>query len=586
MKARWRNMRIRWKFVWLCSLVLLIQFVVSNIYLFSQSSELIHRQGEDLLGKYSSQSIGSVRNELKNVESSSTILMLNDDFQHYLRKYAIRFFEHENANIDFQFDVVQEFRNVISQTGNIREVQVHLEDNTFTLTRSTYSNTTNENPEAFDRVTAAYRANIGWQIRAMDDAEVQIYYRVPLSVGSKTTGIRGWIDVVVNPDAVFQAVTDMSSVSNEVQLFIMDRTARAIHSNMEISNPFLVQSGAVSRIPEPDQVTVQSTFGEPTMTKMEPIAGTDWNLVASIPKESFQLNLTSYIQTSLFILFIPIVLLVAAILIMTDHMLRPLRQLVAVMGSVNESNVTPQILTDRQDEFGLLAKRFNQMMLRIDDQISVIRETEQLKREAEMRAFQSQIRQHFLYNTLALISWNARKEKARETERISNLFARYYRLALGKGETYIALEHEIELLHHYLDIQCSRFMDQLQYDFRVEVPIEEYKVIRNILQPLVENAIEHGVMSKERGKVFVRIHEDGEFLVIRIMDDGAGADPEIVRCINENIPFEGEKGFSLHSIKQTLQSYYSQDASLDFQSVEQSGTVVTLKLLKSRLLAR
>ncbi|MGG4484041.1 sensor histidine kinase [Paenibacillus illinoisensis] len=574
----WKKMKIRWKFVWLCSLVLLIQFTVSNIYLFSQSSDLILKQGENLIGKYLSQSSGSVRNELKNVESSANILVINDDFQRYLRKYAVRYFENDSANIDFQFDVVQVFRNLISQTGNIREVQVHLEQNTFMLTRSVYVHKKNEDLATFNEVTAMPRSNIGWQIREKDEGEMEIFYRVPLSAIGKTTGIRGWIDVVVHPSSVFQAIKDMVPTNEQVQLFVIDQNAKAIYSNTSMS-----EHPSLSNMPEPGQVQIQDSSGRTIMSKTELIDGTEWQLLATIPEESFQLDLTNYIKTSLLILFIPIILLVLAILFMTNYMLKPLKQLVAVMGIVNRSNVMPQIVTDSQDEFGLLANRFNNMMERIDNQISVIREAEQLKREAEMRAFQSQIRQHFLYNTLALISWNARKEKAQETERISNLFARYYRLALGKGETYIALEREIELLHHYLDIQCSRFVDQLEYDLRVEVPIEGYRVIRNILQPLVENAIEHGVMSKESGKVFIRIHEDGEFLAIRIMDDGSGADPDIVRCINENIPFEGEKGFSLLSIKQTLHSYYGQEASLDFQSVVRSGTVVTVKLLKSRL---
>ncbi|WP_091029732.1 histidine kinase [Paenibacillus sp. CF095] len=85
---------------------------------------------------------------------------------------------------------------------------------------------------------------------------------------------------------------------------------------------------------------------------------------------------------------------------------------------------------------------------------------EQLKRKAEL----GPLRQHFLYNTLVLISWNARKEKAQETERISKLSARYYRLALDKGETYNALDKEVALLHHYLSIECSRFVIQLDYD--------------------------------------------------------------------------------------------------------------------------
>lgn len=582
MKKRWKKMKIRWKFVWLCSLVLLIQFIFSNMYLFSQSSELIREQGVELVGKYVSQSNGSALNELGNVESSANILLLNDDFQRYLRKYAVRYFEHEKANIDFQFDVVQVFRNLISQTGNIREVQIHLEENTFKLTQNAYSNKANDNLAMFNKITATPRSNIGWQIAEFGEGETQIFYRVPLSVIGKTTGIRGWIDVIVYPSAVFRAVTDMIPAREKVQLFVLDSSGNVIHTNMTPDHSSLIHE-IVPKLPEPSQVLIQEAMGQTVMTKTELIKGTSWKLLASIPEESFRLDLTKYIRTSLLILLIPIVLLAVVILIMTDYILRPLKQLVGVMGSVNQSNVTPQIMTDSLDEFGILANRFNKMMGRIDEQIQIIRETEQLKREAEMGAFQSQIRQHFLYNTLALISWNARKEKAQETERISKLFARYYRLALGKGETYIALDKEVELLQHYLDIQRSRFVDQLDYEIQVDVATDEYRVIRNMLQPLVENAVEHGALSREHGKVRVRIEEQGDFLVIRVMDDGVGADARIVCAIQEDRPLEGEKGFSLHSIKRTLHSYYGKDVTLDFESVPQSGTVVTIRLLQARI---
>lgn len=540
---RWKQMKIRWKFVWLCSLVLLFQFIFSSMYLFSQSSELVRKQWEDLISKYLSQSNGSIQNELNNVESSANILLLSDDFQRYLRKYAVRYFENRSANIDFQFDVVQGFRNLISQTGNIREVQIHLEENIFEITLSTYVHKRNEELEMFNAITATPRSNIGWQYRMTEHRQTEFYYRLPLSAVSKTTGIRGWMDIVVQPESVFQAVMDMTSFSEQVKLFVVDQERHIVYSNISMEDQFKDLNKVLSSISELDPIQIQEISGPLVMTKMGPIHGTGWRLIASIPEENFQLDLTNYIRTSLLILFIPIVVLIVVILIMTNYMLKPLRQLVTVMGSVNHSNVITRINTDSQDEFGLLAIRFNSMMERINSQINVIREKEQLKREAEMSAFQSQIRQHFLYNTLALISWNARKEKAKETERISNLFARYYRLALGKGETYVALDREIELLHYYLDIQCSRFVDQLEYDFRVDVPIQQYQVIRNILQPLVENAIEHGVMLRDRGKVFVRIHEDGEFLVIRIMDDGTGANPDIVNRINANSTFEGEKGF-------------------------------------------
>lgn len=582
MRLMWNKMGIRWKFVWLCSLVMLIQFIVSNMYLYNHSSRLIREQGEGLVGKYISQSKESTENALNSVVSSANLLASNESFQQYLRKYAVHFFEYGKAGVDFQFDCLNAFRNMITQTGYIGEIEIHLENNTFILSQGSYSDRPTEDLAAFNAITASPRASIGWHA-VEKDGEPRIYYRLTLSATGKSSGIRGWVDIVVRPAHVFQPIVAMVPASEGVQLFVVDRNGDVVYTTRQMMDKSLLRGGFLSVMPSPGEVSVQKVSGSWIMAESATIEGTNWQVLSSIPEENFRLDMADYLRTSLFILLFPIMLLAVAILILTGYMLRPLKQLVTVMGSVSESQVTPQIATNSLDEFGLLANRFNKMMRKIEEQIATIRETEQLKREAEMGAFQSQIRQHFLYNTLALISWTARKEKAWESERISKLFARYYRLALGKGETYISLDREVELIDHYLEIQSCRFIDQLEYEIRVEAPVANYKIIRNLLQPVVENAVEHGVLPKEKGKVLMQIKEEGDLLVIRIMDDGAGASPDVVQRINEGQCFEGESGFSMYSIRRTLYSFYGKDAVFDFQSVLQSGTVTTIKLPRTQL---
>lgn len=94
------------------------------------------------------------------------------------------------------------------------------------------------------------------------------------------------------------------------------------------------------------------------------------------------------------------------------------------------------------------------------------------------------------------------------------------------------------------------------------MPVYEYKIIRNLLQPIVENAVEHGVLPKGEGKILLQIREEADFLVIRIMDDGVGAAPEVVRRINDGQGFEGERGFSMSSIRTTLYSFYGKGQKL------------------------
>lgn len=583
MLIKMKKMSIKWKFVWLCTVVLLVQFIFANIYLYNHSAELVRKQGEALVNKYLSQTKGSIESSLDNVATSANLVVMNENFQEYLRKYTVRYFQYNNASIDFQFDCVHMFRSIIAQTSNIREIEIHLEDHIFTLSSSLYLNRPNENKEAFNKVTLSPRENIGWMTATDADGNRVIFYRAPLTAISKSSGLRGWVDIIVRKDMIFQSVTELPQLDGLVKLQVIEASDSILYSTPTSEADLSKFADIHSYLPQVNEVRVDHVSGEWEMSGALAVAKTDWLLLCTIPKESFRLDIYKYFSTSLYILFVPIVLLAVVILLMTDYLLRPLKQLVSIMAKINHPNNTPPLMNTSLDEFGLLTNRFSKMMQRIDQQIETIRETEQLKREAEMSAFQSQIRQHFLYNTLALISWTARKEKASGTEKIANLFARYYRLALGKGETYIPLEREVELVSHYLDIQQYRFVDQLEYDMKICAPIGDYKVMRNILQPIVENAVEHGVLSKDQGKVLVMIDETEVYLVLRVIDDGAGAPPEIVKSINDNLLFDGENGFSLYSMKKTLQAYYGKDVIFDFQSVVNSGTVVTIKLLKERI---
>ncbi len=236
------------------------------------------------------------------------------------------------------------------------------------------------------------------------------------------------------------------------------------------------------------------------------------------------------------------------------------------------------------DELAILNSNFNQMIEKIGNLVEDIRVEQINLRQAELKLLQAQINPHFLYNTLDSIIWLAEAgEKEQVVEMVSSL-SDFFRTTLSKGRDYISLQEEEAHIRSYLKIQQFRYRDILEYDIRIPEELYQYSVLKLTLQPLVENALYHGIKNKRGiGHIRVSARKEQDSLVLSVQDDGIGMDrerlEEVRASMNREEPgLDRTRGFGLFNVNQRLHLNYGPEYGLDVESCYETGTTVTVRI--------
>jgi two-component system, sensor histidine kinase YesM len=239
--------------------------------------------------------------------------------------------------------------------------------------------------------------------------------------------------------------------------------------------------------------------------------------------------------------------------------------------------------SDNVDEITELGMSFNIMIGKIKELLdSKIEEQENLKK-AELRALQAQINPHFLYNTLDTIIWMAESKKTDQVVKIVSALSKFFRISLSKGMDWITIGEEVERIRSYLTIQKMRYRDILDFNIEVDKDVAENTILKLILQPLVENALYHGIKNKRKGgTISVRARKNGEDeILLEVEDDGIGFTPEKLNQLRADLEDDSgriklESGFGLDNVNKRIRLYYGKPYGLTVQSEYTTGTCVTL----------
>jgi two-component system sensor histidine kinase YesM len=264
----------------------------------------------------------------------------------------------------------------------------------------------------------------------------------------------------------------------------------------------------------------------------------------------------------------------------------PIKKLHDVTTTITRNDLQALVTSHNVDEITELGMSFNIMIGKIRQMLeSKIKEQENLKK-AELKALQAQINPHFLYNTLDTIVWMAQANKTEKVIEIVQALSNFFRIALSKGQDWIPIEQELEHVRCYLAIQKMRYNDILEYKLEVDEGIRSGTILKLTLQPLVENAIYHGIKNKRNGgTITVRAHcAEHNQVLLEIVDDGVGFTPYKLGKIQESLQ-NGlgevsltESGFGLENVHKRIQLYYGEQYGLTVQSKYQEGTRVTVKI--------
>ena len=209
----------------------------------------------------------------------------------------------------------------------------------------------------------------------------------------------------------------------------------------------------------------------------------------------------------------------------------------------------------------------------------IVREHEQ-KQKSELDALQSQINPHFLYNALDIIVWMIEKGQPKEAVNIVTALARLFRISLSRGKNIIPVLDELEHVQNYLTIQSMRYKNKFSYAIEMEKEVKDLSIIKLVVQPLVENAIYHGMDFMDGdGLITIRANIVGDELHLSVADNGLGMKPEVVeRLLIENTPVSKGSGVGLKNVNERIKLYFGDRYGVLIESEPDAGTCITLVL--------
>ena len=308
----------------------------------------------------------------------------------------------------------------------------------------------------------------------------------------------------------------------------------------------------------------------------ETSALTGWTFCALIPYHMFAQSIIIQMSLTL-ILFI--VCIFAAIIIsrpIINSLYKPIGMLISSMKEVENGNLDSFVSYHNQDELLSLIDGYNSMLTQIRNLITQVKTKERSKRQAELYALQAQINPHFLYNTLDTIKWEARIRQVPRIAVLAENLAVILRKSIS-SKLFIPLKEELETIDSYVEVQEIRFTGRFLCEKEIPDQLEECLVPKMILQPLVENAIIHGLEGCENGYICIYAGREGDVLNISITDNGCGMSPEILAWINSPEPEKRDGHLGLYNIMRILKLYYGNEYGLKAE-VTEDGTTVTLSL--------
>ena len=274
-----------------------------------------------------------------------------------------------------------------------------------------------------------------------------------------------------------------------------------------------------------------------------------------------------------------IVVAVSAVMIVSG-IIQPISQLNQATEKIAQGDFNARAQADSDDEVAELAVSFNKMAGSMQSLIDKVKEDERKMRKADLRLLQEQIQPHFLYNTLDTIVWLIESNEPDEAVTMVVTLSDFFREILSKGKDFISIKEEEKHISSYLQIQEMRYRDILEYDIQLDQVIYKYQILKLTLQPVVENALYHGIKYK-RAKGCIHIHgeKEGDIIRLTVRDDGVGMDAEELEQLRQQIEKpcqETEKGFGLANVNERIHMYFGPEYGMKIQSQKGKGTTVEI----------
>jgi two-component system sensor histidine kinase YesM len=298
---------------------------------------------------------------------------------------------------------------------------------------------------------------------------------------------------------------------------------------------------------------------------------TNWKIVSIIPYQSIVKDINDIRMLAVFLLFLSLILAMFGATLIAKKITKQLSLLKDLVQKMEKRQYLSNNKFDNQDEFGKVGNRFVELYNRNNKLTVQLYEAQLKEKEAELLALQSHINPHFLYNTLNSIYWMAVKVKANKIAKMAISLSNLFKLTLNDGDHITTIAKEVEQVKSYLEIQNIRFDNKINYFIDVDPAMFDDKIIKLVLQPIVENAIQHGFEPKGgAGELTIKGFKNDKMITFEISDNGIGFNIEEERF--------KKQGYALRNINERIKLHYGTQYGLEIESEVNTGTKVTLTI--------
>ena len=544
----------------------------TNTSIFENSSEYTHTIIQQM-----NQNIDSYIDYMENI---AYLISSNEDVQDYL-------FD-EKIDNEGRYRILNQFQTILDSRSDIRNVgiiskngRMLINDGSKSVNQDLDLNTQEWYATALEKPNGPILTSSHVQHIISGERP----WVITLSRGIRDRSGSGEKEGVFFIDLNYSAISglcDQSTVGTKGYAFILDAKGNIVYHPQQQQLYNELQTENISLIMDTDEDTVLTGTGnDGKLYSISRSEKTGWTVVDCTNVKEL---LSKSRQAQSVYVLTAIILVIVALLFsrfMARSITLPIQKLRDSMKKVQEGDFSvSDVVVDSKNEIGSLTKSFDVMTHRIHELMEQNVHEQEEKRKSELKALQSQINPHFLYNTLDSIIWMAEGKKNEEVVLMTASLARLLRQSISNEDEVVPIANEVEYARGYLTIQKMRYKDKLEFQIDVDSSILYIPLIKLVLQPIIENAIYHGLKYKEsKGLLIVKgFMKDGN-AVLQVIDDGVGMDEETLAHIYDKHKVNyHSNGVGVYNVQKRLKLYYGDDYGITYESEKGKGTTATITI--------
>lgn len=565
-----RNWSLRNKFVTLFIVLITLPTILFGILIYYQASEAFKNQAEQNISSRLEKNEKNLKAIIQEIENMSSYMIFDENFRTFFTTPLEEVQEIRGAE-----DAIKGyFTFQLMSYDYIDSIDLSSEEGiSLTFGNSRIGNEMHLKDEAVKKRGGPHWSNSYQVFSEWSGSNTVISLTRVINDINHISDPIGFIKIRLDESKIYQTVE--VDPSQQGDYFVMSNEGDVVfHKDRSLVGNQFPDSNVTDLVINSDKSThTYESDGNTFLIVKKKVAGTNWSSVVMVNQDEVVHNLYN-VRTLIVNMIILLGLLgVIAFIGFYYWHIKPIVELTEQTKQLEKGDFSAKVTINSGDEIGKLGMRFNKMVVTVQKYIDIEYKLKIKQNESELKALQNQIDPHFLYNTLDMIRWTARMENALETGHLIERLSQIFRMNLNMGKMWVTIAEEMAYICNYLELQRSRMGDRLTFTIYYDDQIKQAYIIKQILQPLIENSILHGFKDLQRqGKIYIRCYKLDQEIWIDLIDNGRGFPIKV-----ETVEDEPVTGYALINLKERLDIAFGAEFGMERLEVQQ-GTWIRLKL--------